>query len=76
MIPTSLILIDDDELCIMLSKIAVKSTGMVDEFQIFNNGEDALAHLKKSAAGAACPDLILLDLNMPIMDGWDFLDLV
>jgi len=32
------------------------------------NGADALAHL----AAAAAPDLILLDLSMPVMDGWAF----
>jgi len=33
------------------------------------NGAEALA-----AARAACPDMILLDLSMPVMDGWETLD--
>ncbi|GER60406.1 response regulator [Patiriisocius marinus] len=42
---------------------------------IFNNGKEALRKLKSIIdSGEDLPDLILLDLNMPIMDGWQFLD--
>ncbi len=44
-------------------------------FMIFHNGEEALINLKSIIkAEEKLPDIILLDLNMPIMDGWQFLD--
>lgn len=41
----------------------------------FNNGAEALDGLKKRIAnGMEFPSVIFLDLNMPIMNGWDFLE--
>lgn len=37
------------------------------------HGEDALRQLETSALSGKMPDLVLLDLNMPVMDGWSFL---
>ncbi len=42
---------------------------------VFENGYDAIKGLKEiTERGEKLPEVILLDLNMPIMDGWDFLD--
>ncbi len=42
---------------------------------IFRNGKEAFEHLETIIlADKKLPDLILLDLNMPIWDGWKFLD--
>jgi CheY-like chemotaxis protein len=46
-----------------------------NSFLVFNNGRDALDNLKAIIrANKKLPDVILLDLNMPVMDGWQFLD--
>jgi CheY-like chemotaxis protein len=58
---------DDDALRQVLSEVLVDEGYRVDAAA---NGQAALDHLKKSAS----PDLILLDLVMPVMDGWAFRD--
>lgn len=42
---------------------------------IFHNGKEALDQLKALIeSGGRLPEIIFLDLNMPVMDGWEFLD--
>ena len=68
-------LIDDDRIFIFAAKRILKATEFCDNFTIYNNGAEALTGLRDIIkSGKNIPDLILLDLNMPIMDGWQFLD--
>lgn len=68
-------LIDDDPVHVFLSKKYLKQTGMIENLMVFQNGKiafDSLAAIVRE--GGELPKLILLDLNMPIWDGWQFLD--
>lgn len=68
-------LVDDDELFQFLAKRVIEETKLVDSIEIFSNGLEAITHLKTLLDNPAhLPDIILLDLNMPVMDGWNFLD--
>lgn len=71
----NLFIIDDDEIFVFLTMKIIRSTGLVENISVFRDGEEAIEHLKSIAnQQAMLPDVILLDLSMPIMDGWEFLE--
>jgi len=71
----NLILIDDDEIVVYLTKRLVAETNLVKLTQVFSNGKSAIDYLNENADNAdSLPEIIFLDLFMPIMDGWDFLE--
>ena len=68
-------IIDDDPIFIFSTKRILKRFDFCENFEVFENGKDAINALKPLIkSGRNIPDVILLDLNMPIMDGWQFLD--
>lgn len=70
--------VDDDAITLMLCKKVIERVGFAKEIITAQNGEEALAYFqdlaKEPALNPDYPKLILLDLNMPIMNGWEFLD--
>lgn len=70
-----LTLVDDDEIFVFLTTKMIEKTKLVDLIKVFENGLDALNFLKENSNNIdELPDIILLDLSMPIMDGWQFLE--
>ena len=73
--------VDDDPITLMLSKMVISRSLFAKEIVTAQNGEEALNYfdeLRLNNLGAeinSYPTLIFLDLNMPIMGGWEFLDL-
>ncbi len=68
-------IVDDDKIYTFLIKKTIEQTNLVDMVKIFDNGLNALNFLKKNAANHdSLPEIILLDLSMPIMDGWQFIE--
>ncbi len=68
-------IIDDDPIFIYGTKRIMKETDFCDTIMVYNNGEDALHGIRNTyEATGQIPQVIFLDLNMPIMNGWDFLD--
>ncbi|MGO4820748.1 MULTISPECIES: response regulator [unclassified Flavobacterium] len=68
-------IIDDDPIFIFGTKKIMQIANFCESFMIFHNGKEAYDKLKIIIEnGSKLPDLILLDLNMPIWDGWQFLD--
>jgi CheY-like chemotaxis protein len=65
-------LVDDDEIVNFLHRILLKDQGFSNDPRTFLNGKACLEHLRKEES----PEkhiLIFLDINMPIMNGWQFL---
>ena len=67
----TLMLIDDDELDHILCKRVISRSGLVKNLVRFYYAEEALQYLKDESTPNV--DIILLDINMPRMDGFDFL---
>lgn len=67
-----ILIIDDDEAVRFFHRIIVTQSGLSTEPLCFSNGIEALAHLDKNF-NSNNNYLILLDINMPVMDGWDML---
>ena len=69
------LLIDDDPTTNFLNEQLLRGLGVTDEVLVARNGEQALTLLARTGrAGLPRPALILLDLNMPVMNGIDFLE--
>ena len=67
--------IDDDDVFTFLTTKAIEKTNLVEVIKVFVNGLDALNFLKENVDNPeALPEIIFLDLSMPIMDGWQFLE--
>ena len=68
-------IIDDDQLSIKLMSMLILRNEFCEKINSFLNPQTALAELKENCNNIAnLPNMILLDLNMPILDGWQFLD--
>ncbi len=68
-------LIDDDTIYIMIAKRFLAKDARTKKLLDFQDGELAIQQLQNlSKNSEELPDAILLDINMPFMDGWQFLD--
>lgn len=70
----NLYVIDDDKIYHFLLKSLLKQNGIEAKSTFFCNGQDAIDFIKQNNDDENLPDLILLDVNMPIMNGWQFLE--
>ncbi|WP_298545927.1 response regulator [uncultured Aquimarina sp.] len=66
---TKVLLVDDSEATIFFNKIILSKTGYIDEVIVAKNGLEALEIIKSGVI----PEIIFLDINMPVMNGWEFL---
>ena len=68
-------IIDDDPIHQRIAQIMISKHRLFDEFLSYTEAGVALEFLTENCKEIErLPDVILLDLNMPVMDGWDFLE--
>ena len=68
-----ILLIDDDRTTVYLCDKLLKKMGIAEKVELSSNGEDGLKSLIKCYQEDCTPEIILLDLNMPVMNGFEFL---
>lgn len=69
-------IIDDDNMYINLLKKIIELKKLCKNLLIFGNGKEALDYFKALVPNLKekMPEIIFLDINMPVMDGWEFLE--
>ncbi len=70
----TILLVEDDEIDIMTVKRAVKKLNVTNPLAVANNGEEAIQYLEDHIDDL--PGIILLDINMPRMNGLEFLGVI
>ena len=69
-----ILLVEDNQDDILLTQLGLKESGINAELTILNNGKLAIQYLQCLLKdGKQFPDLILLDINLPIMNGFEAL---
>lgn len=67
-------LVDDDKIFVFLAKKTIELANNATEVKVFVDGQEVLDYLIPIAHHPELlPDIIFLDLSMPVMDGWEFL---
>ncbi|PIQ21397.1 MAG: response regulator [Cytophagales bacterium CG18_big_fil_WC_8_21_14_2_50_42_9] len=69
----TVLVIEDEEVGRYLANSLLKKMGIGKQIVEANNGQEALNLLRKLCSDENCPELILLDIKMPVMDGFEFL---
>lgn len=71
----SIWVIDDDVIYQIIINKIIQRSEMFSNTSSFKNGKEAIDSLNNSLKNNSdLPDIILLDINMPIMDGWEFME--
>lgn len=69
----AVLLIDDDEISNSLNQLTLEELEIAEEIKVFSEGEQALEYLKSQSEQLQAAQLLIVDINMPTMDGEEFM---
>ena len=69
-----ILLIDDDEITNFINLNLIQDLQIAHKVEVATNGNEAIELLNHYCGKDTCPELILLDINMPVLDGFEFLE--
>lgn len=73
--PYTICVIDDDDIYQFTIKRTIQSTNLAKEILSFNDAEEALEYFGTlTEVTDSLPDILFVDINMPLMNGWEFLE--
>lgn len=72
----TILVVDDDEVSIMAMQRVFKKLGIANETLIARDGQQALQRLDDTGIARNNTCIVVLDVNMPVMNGWEFLEFV
>jgi CheY-like chemotaxis protein len=67
-------MIDDDEVSLLASKYIFSESHFIDDCTFFKDSREAFADLMHDLEMNSLPEIIILDLHIPVMSGWEFLN--
>jgi len=70
----SVVLVDDDTTTNYVNQLLLEDLDVTHQILIAHNGEEALELISGNCENGYCPQLILLDINMPVMNGFEFME--
>ncbi|HEY8399830.1 MAG TPA: response regulator [Cytophagaceae bacterium] len=71
-----ILLVDDDSINNYINERLLKKLHVANSIRIAVNGEEAIEMIKEycNSHNNCCPEIILLDINMPVMNGFEFIE--
>lgn len=71
----SVLLVDDDEITNFINEQIIQDMSVAEEILVATNGKEGIEVVENwCQSQKTCPELIFLDINMPVMDGFEFLE--
>ncbi len=76
--PVEILLIEDDPGDVLMTREALQESKLLHSLQVLDNGEEAVNYLRRESpyAEVSRPDLVILDLNLPRLDGRELLSII
>lgn len=71
----TILLVDDYDADNFIHRLVVERYGCAEHIEVARDGKQAMDYLRECVeSDRALPELIFLDINMPVMNGWEFLE--